>query len=151
MRATNSYCLVNCAPTDARPQAHPESIKTISPDFCAIFDEALRAEELGLKLVCGPGYRKALEFLIKDYLICQNAAAAAEISALQLGRCINQYVANERLKTVATRAAWLGNDETHYSRKWEGKELNDLKALVNLVVNWIEMEESTAAILKDMP
>ena len=36
------------------------------------------------------------------------------------------------------RAVWLGNDETHYVRKWEDKDISDLKRLIKLTVNWIE-------------
>jgi hypothetical protein len=27
--------------------------------------------------------------------------------------------------------------ETHYERRWEGKELADLKTLITLTMNWI--------------
>ncbi len=43
-----------------------ENIKLISPSFCNIYAQAKNAEELGLSEICGVGYRKALEFLIKD-------------------------------------------------------------------------------------
>jgi len=41
-------------------------------------------------------------------------------------------------KSVAERATWLGNDETHYYRKWENKDISDLKALLRLTINAIE-------------
>ena len=34
-----------------------------------MLSQAETAEKYGLTLVCGPGYRKALEFLIKDYVL----------------------------------------------------------------------------------
>jgi hypothetical protein len=49
------------------------------------------------------------------------------------------------------RAAWLGNDETHYVRKWEDKDLNDQKSLIEVTVHWIEMEAITNKILSEMP
>jgi hypothetical protein len=52
---------------------------------------------------------------------------------------------------VAKRAAWLGNDETHYIRKWEDKDLDDLKKLIKLTVLWIEMEQMTKDALVEMP
>ena len=53
------------------PQEHafPEEIRTTSGMFCAIYNESEEAEQRGLKNISGAGYRKALEFLIKDYLI----------------------------------------------------------------------------------
>lgn len=146
-----SFRLVQSLPQDAQPQQHSQVVKEISPIFCTIYDQARRAEELNLTLVCGPGYRKALEFLIKDYLIRQKPTETDKVNVLQLGKCIQDHVSNDKLKSIASRAIWLGNDETHYTRKWEGKDLQDLKLLVNLTVNWIEMEESTAAIMRDMP
>jgi hypothetical protein len=68
-----------------------------------------------------------------------------------LGNCIAIYVKNERIAQTSARAAWLGNDETHYVRKWEGKDLEDLKRLIGLTVRWIEMEQMTDAAVKDMP
>jgi hypothetical protein len=35
-----------------------EIIKKFSPDFCFIYNEANRAEDIGLKNICGAGYRK---------------------------------------------------------------------------------------------
>jgi hypothetical protein len=52
---------------------------------------------------------------------------------------------------MAARAAWLGNDETHYGRKWEGKDLTDLKKLISLTLNWIQAEELTQDVIADMP
>lgn len=104
-----------------------------------------------MKLICGPGYRKSLEFLVKDYVIKSHQDKVEEIKRLPLGRCISDYVADEKVKQVAARAVWLGNDETHYLRKWEGKDLTDLKILINLTVHWIEMDELTQQALKDMP
>ena len=79
------------------------------------------------------------------------ARDAEEIKKLQLGPCIDDFVANDKVKQVAKRAAWIGNDETHYVRKWADKDLEYLKALIQLTVNWIEMEETTKKILAEMP
>jgi hypothetical protein len=127
------------------------TIQKISPDFVSVYREAEEAELRNLKLVCGPGYRKALEFLIKDYIIKSNPEKAEEIKRLNLGKCISDFVKNDKINSVASRAVWLGNDETHYLRKWEGKDLQDLKNLISLTVHWIDMEELTEATIKDMP
>ena len=97
------------------------------------------------------GYRKALEFLLKDYLIGVHPAKSEEIKKSFLGTCIRDYVANSNIKAVSKRAVWLGNDETHYVRIWEGKDLEDLKTLVDLTVRWIEMEQMTASVIEEMP
>lgn len=40
-----------------------------------------------------------------------------------------------RIRAVAERAGWLGNEETHYIRRWQDQGLGDLKCLINMTVN----------------
>lgn len=126
-------------------------IVDISPSFVKIYNEAFGAEQYNLLEICGIGYRKALEFLIKDYLILLHPSKAKEIEGKLLGKCINDYVEDAKIKSVAIRAAWLGNDETHYIKKWEDKTLEDLKKLIDLTLHWIEAEELTKSFGKEMP
>ncbi len=39
--------------------------------------------------------------------------------------------------------AWIGNDETHYVRKFNKEDVNTLILLINLSLKWIEREEVT--------
>lgn len=128
-----------------------ETINKISKDFTAIYNEAFAAEQQKLNEICGVGYRKALEFLIKDYIILNKPEEKTKVENKLLGACIKEYVDDNRIKTVAKRAAWLGNDETHYIRKWEGNNLKDLKTLIDLTVHWIEMEDLTKSFGATMP
>jgi hypothetical protein len=128
-----------------------EEINTISPVFVKIYGQAFTSEQHNLLEICGVGYRKALEFLIKDYLIINNEDDKELIKSKLLWPCIKDYVTDDRIKSVAQRAVWLGNDETHYVRKWEGKDLQDLKKLIDLTVHWIEMEMLTKSFEDDMP
>jgi hypothetical protein len=145
------YAYHGSLPFKHRDVSFSDSVRKISPDFCQIANESQRAEAEGWKLVAGPGYRKALEFLIKDYLCRLHPREEENIKAMQLAPCIAKYVANDRIKATAARAVWLGNDETHYVRKWEDKDLEDLKKLIQLTVHWIEMEELTDGAIKQMP
>jgi hypothetical protein len=128
-----------------------EKINEISSAFVKIYDQAYIAEQQDLKEICGVGYRKALEFLIKDYVILNHDDEKEKIEKTQLGNVIENFVNDTRIQSVAKRAAWLGNDETHYIRKWEGKNLDDLKKLIDLTVHWIEMETLTSCFEEDMP
>lgn len=128
-----------------------EHISNISTNFVKICNQAHFAEQHNLLEICGVGYRKALEFLIKDYLIEKNSSNEEYIKNKFLGKCINEDVDDDRVKKVAKRAVWLGNDETHYVRKWEGKNLQDLKKLIELTIHWIEMDYLTEEIEDDMP
>jgi hypothetical protein len=97
------------------------------------------------------GYRKALEFLIKDYLILRRPADHKTIETIMLGPCIENYVTDQKIKDIAKRATWLGNDETHYQRRWINKDLGDLKTMVSLALHWIDAEHLTEEALKSMP
>jgi hypothetical protein len=129
----------------------PEIIREISPSFVTIYNQASVAENHELTEICGVGFRKALEFLIKDYAIRHHPKEQDKIEKLMLGPCIEKYVNDARIKSVSKRAVWLGNDETHYIRKWEGKNLEDMKKLIDLTIHWIEMEQLTASFESEMP
>lgn len=120
-----------------------DTISAISDNFICIYNQAFAAEQYGLVDVCGVGYRKALEFLIKDYVILSNSEDKEKITGMNLARCIDEYVDDCKVKSVAQRAVWLGNDETHYVRIWDGRSIDDLKILIDLTLHWIEMESLT--------
>ncbi|GAA6336162.1 hypothetical protein I080019B2_09090 [Bacteroides stercoris] len=127
-------------------------ISELSPNFCEIYNQAYIAEQTNLMQICGTGYRKSLEFLIKDYLISITPEDQHEtIRNKFLNNCIRDNISNINIKTVASRAVWLGNDETHYTRKWEDKDINDLKSIIELTLHWIESEIRTQKLLEDMP
>jgi hypothetical protein len=128
-----------------------DHIRHLSENFCKIYNEAQSAEDLGLLEICGIGYRKALEYLIKDYIISIDPEKAEEVKAKFLSNCIKDYVVNENIKNMAKRASWLGNDETHYVRMWGDKDRKDLKLLLNLTIHWIEMEIITKQMINEMP
>jgi hypothetical protein len=105
-----------------------------------------------MDLLCGAGYRRALEFLIKDYLKSLSEETKHDvIDKAQLMFCITNFVTDPKLRLTASRATWLGNDETHYIRKWGDKDLSDLKKLIDLTVYWILSEMLTRELETSMP
>ena len=84
------------------------------------------------------GYRKALEFLIKDFLLLEKQEKQEDIKNWALGKCINELIDNEQLKKVASRATWLGNDQVHYKKIYTENDINDLKLLIEIAIRWIE-------------
>lgn len=125
-------------------------VEEISPSFIEIYNESLQAESLNLKQICGVGYRKALEFLIKDFLIIVQPENEDKIRKKFLGNCIKDHIENINLKQIAERAVWLGNDETHYERVWEEKDIEDLKKLIDVTLHWVSMEILTKKYIEDM-
>ena len=134
-----------------------EGIRNLSNDFILIYAESEIAEETELSQICGAGYRKAFEFLIKDYLISklnleeENFPQEKEkIIKKSLGNCISQDITDIKIRQMAERVTWLGNDETHYYRKWEDKDLSDLKTLIEIVINFIDMEILSDSYLEEI-
>lgn len=146
-----SYHVRGSRPWNSVDEVFSEIIESTSKDFTIIYNQASSAEQQKLDMICGAGYRRALEFLIKDYLIGKNKEQDGEIKKSLLGTLIEQKIDNQKIKIVAKRAVWLGNDETHYTRRWGSKDVQDLKMLIDLTVKWIEMEKLTEKLLEDMP
>jgi hypothetical protein len=121
-----------------------EGIAEISPSFVEIHSQAQEAEGLGLTTLVGIGYRKAIEFLIKDYLRRTLPDEEEAILRATLSQCINNYVSDPKVKMCAERATWLGNDETHYVRTWLDRDLQDLKVLIKLTQYWISSDILTS-------
>ena len=145
--------LESLLPIEPQTYEFTRIISELSPDFVELYDQAYAAEQVKLSDICGCGYRKALEFLVKDYVLSVTSEdeEKEKIKDESLAHIISKRVQNSNIKEVAKRATWLGNDETHYVRKWTSKVLKDLKELINLVVNWIEMEIRTKQLQVDMP
>ncbi|MFH4861332.1 hypothetical protein [Vibrio diabolicus] len=137
-------------PNHFKPFEFDERVCKMSSTFVEIFNQSANAEANGLNEVCGMGYRKALEFLIKDYCITTHADEIEKIKAMPLMQCINQYISDTNIKECATRAVWLGNDETHYQRKWQDKDICDLKLLIKLVVHWVVSSLMTQEYMQSM-
>jgi hypothetical protein len=145
------YALGDTEPSRPKRYAFPAEIVVLSPTFDGVYNQAVAAETYRLDQLAGTGFRKALEFLVKDFAIAQRPEDKDAIERSLLGGVIERYIDDARVKATAKRAAWIGNDETHYIRKWEGKDIQDLKTLIRLTVNWIENVLLTAHYTKDMP
>lgn len=114
-----------------------EKIVTLSPQFDKIYNQALAAESSGLDEIAGLGYRKSLEFLVKDFAIHEYPDNSEEIKVKPLAQCIRNYIDNDSIKTLAERSAWIGNDEAHYIRKQEERDVTDMKSFIQAIVYFI--------------
>lgn len=137
---SSEMSLSTLAPYSFTPAVFSSGINGVSADFVSIYNQALQAEREGLKDICGIAYRKALEFLIKDFCIYLNPESENRIVSSQLSVCIDNYIESSRIKTLAKASAWLGNDETHYVRKHPDYDINDLKAFIDATVSFIDSE-----------
>lgn len=147
---SDQFYLRSAFPASPIAPSLPDEVAKISPQFVEIFTQASKAEVFGLGEVAGVGYRKALEFLVKDYCVSKHPDKEDDLKKRPLGQVVDVYVDNENIKQCAKRAVWLGNDETHYVRTWVEKDVRDLKLLIKLTVGWIEQAIITEMLIADM-
>jgi hypothetical protein len=145
------FRFISSMPISATKPEVPDEVEQVSPSFYDVYLQAHLAEVYDLNEIAGVGYRKALEFLIKDYCILNYEEATENIKSLQLAKVIGQYVEDANIKACAKRAVWLGNDETHYVKKWGDKDINDLKILIKLTIGWVHNCLLTKKYMAEMP
>lgn len=117
----------------------PKEIETFSPKFVEIYTQALTAEYYNLHEITGIGLRKAIEFLVKDYLIQIKGKDKNKISKMNLGSAFKE-IDNDMIRPLITASVWLGNDEAHYIRQHENKDVNDMKQFVESLIYFISCE-----------
>lgn len=128
-------------PSNPQPIVFDDFINSISPQFSIIYNQAKQAEDLGLNELVGIGYRKSLEYLVKDYLIQVQHENADEIKSSMLGTCINK-ITDSKIQTLAKGATWLGNDETHYEKRHPNYGVDYIKLFIKTLVEFIVGENA---------
>lgn len=118
-----------------------ETIRSVSPRFCIIFQQASDAESYGLDQVCGVAYGRAIEFLVKDYAKHSVPSAATKIESSSLASCIREFIPDGAIRDSSDLARWARNDETHYTRQYASRDIRDLKRVVALTIALIENAE----------
>ena len=107
--------------------------------FMDIYKQSLRAEKEGLDEIAGMGYRKAIEYLVKDWAISKNPSKKEEILNLWLSAIIKDFFSGD-LKDILDRATWLGNDQSHYNKLFDEYNISHLKELINLIMADLDRE-----------
>lgn len=122
----------------------PEIIKKLNSKFINTYMQALQAEYLGLDEISGMGFRKSIEYLVKDYLIQKDSTLEGKIEDQLLAKVISEnFILPQEndLKDLLQRATWLGNDMTHYLKYHDNFDIDDLKELIKLVMDEIHSIE----------
>lgn len=127
------------APVNFKERDFDDKLKKLSPQFVKVYNQALKAEEFSLDEIAGLGYRKSLEFLIKDFAIYNNPEKADEIKSTWMMKCIKDYIDNDKIKTLAEKSEWIGTDEAHYVKIQDDRDINDMKNFIDALVYFISM------------
>lgn len=107
--------------------------------FIITYLQSLQAESMGLDEIAGMGYRKSIEYLVKDWAIDKNPDDKDKILGLWLSQIINQYFTGD-VKEILERATWLGNDQSHYNKLFEEFNISHLKELIELIMVELDRE-----------
>lgn len=112
-------------------------VAEISPSFYETYKQASIAENSGLDMICGMGYRRAAEFLVKDYLVAfaNLEKSKDDIYKMSFSSAINK-LPDRQLIDIAKASSWLGNDETHTFRKWTDYDVQNLKSFIQSLASY---------------
>lgn len=115
----------------------PANICELSPRFVQTYSESNKAYKDGMYMICGGGFRKALEYLVYDYAVFKYPDKENEIQKKDLCGRINTYLSDaEDIRDLADAARKLGNDFTHIITKGNNDySLENLMAFITLLAS----------------
>lgn len=117
-----------------------EILEKVSPRFIDMYNQSLLAEFNKNFELAAVGYRSALEFLVKDYAITELGENIDEVSSKTLCNAIGTYLHQEELIKTADVVRILGNDFTHYQRKYPQHDFELLKKYMVIFIGQIEAQ-----------
>lgn len=129
----NRLTLNTIIPVADADEVHP-GLKTVSPEFERIHQQSYRAELRGDIDIAAVGYRTALEVLIKDFAIRELGEEEEEVASKKLAQAIEDYSGTVGMKNAENVVRKLGNDYTHYRKKYEPLSFMELKHYYGIVL-----------------
>lgn len=116
-----------------------DEIKELSPSFVKIYNQAYKAEQNGLDEIDGIGYRRAFEFLAKDFAKSMRPEESDAIERMDLSVCIDKYINNGEKDSFFNKTAWLGNDFSHCVMSHPDFNVEDLKMMIDICISEVEL------------
>lgn len=117
-----------------------EILEKVSPRFIDMYNQALQSEFHENLELAAIGYRSALEILVKDYAINELGQSQDEVISKKLCAAIGAYLHQEDLVKTADVIRILGNDYTHYERKYPQHDFELLKGYMEIFLKQIEVQ-----------
>ncbi len=117
-----------------------ETLATISERFIDMYNQALQCEFVGNIELAAIGYRSSLEILIKDFAITELKKSPEEVVSKKLCTAISEYLKQPELVNTADVIRILGNDYTHYKRKYPEHDFHLLKGYMDIFLKQIEVQ-----------
>ncbi|MEX1837976.1 hypothetical protein [Tetragenococcus halophilus] len=121
----------------------PEQIKEKFPEFIKIYQQSVEAEKSKLDQIAGMGYRKSLEFLVTDFLLQYTPKEVSKEWLKDPKTSLSNKVSkleNPRLKDLSKAISFIGNDETHYTRRHPEHDTKSIKIFLDALLSEIQNE-----------
>lgn len=141
-------CFVYPSPSSEYP--HADDLAEVSPRFTKIWSQACEAEHRGMDEISGPGFRKALEILVKDYLVWRDEDDDHEATVRESLSASIKRIGDADIQKYAERAAWLGNDHVHYEPKHVAHDIGSLKMLIDACVSEVSKRVKLSRLASDI-
>lgn len=126
-----------CCMTPFKPSVFSDKmIENVSPRFIEIYNQALRAKDNDDLNLAAVGYRSALEILIKDYAINELGEPKEKVVKMKLFDVISAYLPTDLLN-AADVIRILGNDHTHYERKYPELDFKLFQEYMDIFISLI--------------
>lgn len=120
----------------------PPIIENLYPEFYRIYKQSYIAELKGLDDICGMGFRKALESLVKEYAIARDYIDKENIEKESLSKTIKRLNNVPQIHDLAEKITWLGNDQTHIGYvKHPDYGIEHIKIFLKALCYFIAMED----------
>lgn len=147
-RSGSEECFVYPSPGSEHPAA--DDMAEVSLRFAKIWGQSCEAEHRGMDEIAGPGFRKALEVLVKDYLIWRDPDGDRERTIRENLSASIKRIGDDEIVQYAERAAWLGNDHVHYEQKHTAHDIESLKGLIDACVNEVSKRVKLTRLTRDI-
>lgn len=115
-----------------------DTLSKISERFIEMYNQALFSEHGGNLDLAAIGYRASLEILVKDYAINELKEPPQDVEKKSLFSAIGDYLHQSELISTADVIRILGNDHTHYKRKYPQHDFSLLKFYMEIFLKQIE-------------
>ena len=115
-----------------------QHLQDVSPRFIEVYKQSLTADNSGHFALAAIGYRSAVEFLIKDYLVKFRDVAEKDVVKLSLFDAAGKYLPQEMVNT-ADVVRILGRDYVHYDVRHPDIDFSVLRDYTKLIIDQIAL------------